>query len=91
MNCPRCWQPWVCGCPSCYKDNKGKMLWKWTSDGEHEVCPNCGLIAHADWWFEEEMLQPPQEHHHLPDKRGPWLVAHIKSRPMMRSKAVRSL
>lgn len=83
MNCPRCWQPWVCGCKSCAPDNRGKMLWKWTPDGNHEVCPSCGFTACVDWWFDEQFFQLPKGHDMLPKRLSAWSVSHVKSRPMM--------
>lgn len=60
------------------------MLWKWTADGECEVCPSCGFTAHADWWFDEQFFQLPAEHELANGpKLGKWSIEHIKSRPMM--------
>lgn len=83
MNCPRCWQPWVCGCKNCAPDNKGRMLWKWTPDGEAEICPACGFTASADWWFDEQFFQLPSEHQLANTRISKWSAEHIKSRPMM--------
>ena len=90
MNCPRCWQRWVCGCKNCAPGNKGRMLWKWTPDGECEICPSCGFTAHADFWFEEQFLQLPSEHEMAPKRVGPWLASHIKNRPMMARTSTRA-
>lgn len=65
------------------------MLWKWTADGECEICPSCGFTQHADWWFEEQFFQLVDGHEMKHDKIHKWQAAHIKSRPMMRSVASR--
>ena len=64
------------------------MLWKWTPDGECEICPSCGFTAHADFWFEEQFLQLPSEHEMAPKRVGPWLASHIKNRPMMKARGI---
>jgi hypothetical protein len=59
------------------------MLWKWTPDGEAEICPRCGFTASANWWFDEQFFQLPPEHELANERIGKWSAMHIKSRPMM--------
>lgn len=56
MQCPRCGHRYICGCSNCKTNNRGKIVWKWTS-GETEACGICGLEASADQWFDEQFWQ----------------------------------
>lgn len=57
--CPKCGQEQFCPCKNCADRNAGKVVWKWTPDGECISCGHCGFTAHADQWldFEYEYLK----------------------------------
>src|SRR5262245_3506734 len=88
MNCPQCWQEWVCGCNSCKHRNPGKMRWRFTLDGECEVCPRCGFTAHADFWFAEQFFQLPDGDEMKHDRIHQHQAWHIRQRPMMRPRTI---
>lgn len=57
FGCPQCGVDLFCGCKSCADRHADRIKMRFTDDGEHEACGNCGYTMHADYWLDEEANQ----------------------------------
>lgn len=52
-HCPECGYPQYCGCNEFCRSKipEGIKPYTWDKTGELIICPNCGFMAHADFWL----------------------------------------